>query len=652
MALELSPEIQADQPVGGLSSLSDRGIDYSGANTAPNIPGQVPLAPGGGQPIAPDLGTPNVTPNPAPGSFGDRLSQALKAATSVPGAPQAIQKPGGFARLFLGASIDALNKTPQHGIGIVGGDAGSNLSPGQGALAGISRASKEVQAAKQQKAQAALENRKLSDEEQRDQAAIQESHVHTIAQQKAIQRQDEDLRKESLSDGQSFVKTYEDNGYGIEKGLSLAELQKREAGDPNYAKTHQAVKTQETPMLDANGQVKKDANGNNIYTPLYSVVDLGTKPIGSDGTIKTTASMSKYFKDYTGDDVPEGTMLPVGQVAMLTSKGQKTADAMRQIEKANGEKLNADLQDQIRVDIHNPAVIAGLSAIPGRQILGVSNMQKTVQAQTNKIASDLATLQKANPNDPRIPGMQKDLKDHQEGLTSLNNVLAHGFNEKAQADELAAQREDEKARHDAEEEKIQNRRADVQAQKETQQKGLGDSYKTENKEFDTIRKPLATSLDAFSTLRNSLDQGTAAGDSVVAPALLKALVAGGGVRITQSEINNFTHGRSSLEDMKGTLQKLSNGKSITPVQRQQVYALLGAVESKVRAKNDILNTAQEQLDGAQSVADQRKAVSEARRKLDSIDKGETVATTTTPTNAGTPGATGSDPFAQFGGKAH
>src|SRR5208282_2782299 len=133
---------------------------------------------------------------------------------------------------------------------------------------------------------------------------------------------------------------------------------------------------------------------------------------------------------------------------------------------------------------------------------------------------------------------------------------------------------------------IQNRRADVQAQKETEQKGLGDSYKTENKEFDTIRKPLSTSLDAFSTLRNSLDQGTAAGDSVVAPALLKALVAGGGVRITQAEINNFTHGRSTVEDMKGVLQKMTSGKSITPEQRKQVYSLLGAVESKVRAKND------------------------------------------------------------------
>jgi hypothetical protein len=584
---------------------------------------------------APDL----KTQAPAVGSFGDKLSRALADATAQPGAPQALKQPGGFARLFLGASIDAMSKTPStpstpHGLGVglgVGGDAGSNLSPGQGALAGIAKAQKEVAALKQQKAQSALENRKLSDEEKRDQAAIEEAHVHTIQGQQAIQKQSEDLRKESLSDGQSFVKTYEDNGYGIEKGLTLQELQKRDAADPNYAKTHQAVKTQETPMLDSNGQVKKDANGNNIYTPLYSVVDLGKAPQGSNGEVKTTAAMSKYFKDYAGEDIPEGTPLPVGQVAMLTARGQKVADAQRLIEKTNGEKMDADLKNQIRADLQNPAVVAGLSSVPGRPILGVVNMQKAVKAQTDKIAADLATLQKANPNDPRIPAMQKDLKDHQEGLQALGRVSANAFSDKAREDEIKAQDEERKERHDEREEQIQNRRLDIQAQKETQQKGLGDSYKTENKEFDTIRKPLSTQLDSFSTLRSSLDQGTAVGDSVVAPALLKALVAGGGVRITQAEIHQFIGARSSVEDMKAILQKMQSGKSITPEQRKQVYSLLGAVESKVRAKNDILNDAQESLDGAQTVADQRKAVSDARRKLDAIDAGQQVQQAQQPT---------------------
>jgi hypothetical protein len=167
---------------------------------------------------------------------------------------------------------------------------------------------------------------------------------------------------------------------------------------------------------------------------------------------------------------------------------------------------------------------------------------------------------------------------------------------------------------------MENHRAEIKQKLDAKDQTLGKSYETQNKEFDTIRKPIATQLDSFSTLRSSLDQGTATGDSVVAPALLKALVAGGGVRITQAEISNFTHGRSTVEDFKGILQKMSDGESITPEQRKQVYSLLGAVESKARQKSDILASGQEAIDNAASVAEQRQAVRDTRTKLDAIDR--------------------------------
>jgi hypothetical protein len=171
------------------------------------------------------------------------------------------------------------------------------------------------------------------------------------------------------------------------------------------------------------------------------------------------------------------------------------------------------------------------------------------------------------------------------------------------------------------EDDLYNKRQAVKDHKDSEQKGLGQSYAIQNREFDTIRKPLETSLEAFSTLRSSLDQGTAAADSVVAPALLKALVAGGGVRITQAEISQFVHGRSTLGDMQATLQKMTSGKSITPTQRQQVYDLLGVVEAKKQAKQQILQDAQNNLDLAESVTDQRAAVRNARTLLGQVDAG-------------------------------
>jgi hypothetical protein len=284
--------------------------------------------------------------------------------------------------------------------------------------------------------------------------------------------------------------------------------------------------------------------------------------------------------------------------------------------------MDAKLAEQIRADVQLPAVQAAINKYPGRALKGVAEFRANEDQHTAQLTNQIAELQAKNPQDPAIAPLQEKLKQVQSDDAALARVQANGFNEKAQQDELAAQREDEKARHDQAEERIQNRRADVQAQKETQQKGLGDSYKTENKEFDTIRKPIATQLDSFSTLRSTLDQGTAAGDALVAPALLKALVAGGGVRITQAEIHQFTNGRSTLEDMRGYLQKIANGKSITPEQRKQVYGLVGAVEVKAQQKQQILEDGQDALDAAQTVEGQRAAVADTRRKLAAVDSGQ------------------------------
>ena len=215
----------------------------------------------------------------------------------------------------------------------------------------------------------------------------------------------------------------------------------------------------------------------------------------------------------------------------------------------------------------------------------------------------------------------------QKEKSSLNNVIANGVTDKQREDEIKAQQEEEKARHDAAQEALQNRRADIQAAKEGQQKGLGDSYKTENKEFDTARKPIETQLDSFSTLRSALDQAgndNAVASSVVAPALLKALVAGGGVRITQAEIQQFIGARSTLGDVQAMLNKWKNGTKLTSDQIGQVYKLVGVVEAKAQQKRQALEEGQDALDSAQSVIEQRAAVSNTRRKIAALDGGQPV----------------------------
>jgi hypothetical protein len=80
--------------------------------------------------------------------------------------------------------------------------------------------------------------------------------------------------------------------------------------------------------------------------------------------------------------------------------------------------------------------------------------------------------------------------------------------------------------------------------------------------------------------------------------------------------------------MKGYLQKLSSGKSITPEQRKQVYSLVGAVEVKAQQKQQILSDGQDALDNAGSVEDQRKAVANTRQRLAAVDSGQSLPTKT------------------------
>jgi hypothetical protein len=587
-------DIAANAAAGALS-----GNDYSAANAAPTVPGTpVPMRPAGQQDVTP----PDVSGTP--GSFSQKFADALNVISSHPNAPQVASQPGGWAKLILGAGTAAMASLGDAAA------AGKNVAPGSGWLGGVSK----TLAARSQRL---ADQAKATDEHQETQARIAYNQVQTMRLMKDIYRQDNEDQQKVYDAHKTFVQDMKQN-HSVEEGVSQADLNKRVSQDPNYVKNYYAEPIGNEPVLDGNGNPKKDAQGRAITSPVYAIVD---RRALTSGEIEVSSAASAQMAK-AGYNVPVGTKIPIDLYKSVSTQASSVNAATATLEKANDADLDKAKFQELKGDLSTPAVQSALAQYPGRPVKGLSEHKQNIDQHLAQTQKQIDALTAKNPNDPQIAALKTQQQQMQAEDSALTNVINNGLSDKAREDEVKAQDEERKAKHDEKEEAIQNRRLDIAAAKETQQKGLGDSYKTENKEFDTIRKPLSTSLDAFSTLRNSLDQGTAAGDSVVAPALLKALVAGGGVRITQAEINNFTHGRSTVEDMKGYLQKLTNGKSITPEQRQQVYALLGAVESKVQQKNEALEAGQDALDGAGSVQEQRQAVQDTRRKLAAIDAGQ------------------------------
>jgi|SRR5208282_4396149 len=587
--------------------------DYSGANNGPVTPGtNLPLPPNVAQntqaaqgPVAP----PDIAPSNAPGSLADKISKAFLEHISSrqplpPANSEAGQRAASTAQRIAGAADNVMSS--------LGDAAHAGDRPG-GWLSGVSNV---INARNQRIAGEKQQQFENSEQKRKDDALIAKNQVETVQLVRNIYNQDKQLRDGSYAQGKAFVDSLRGD-HAVTDNVSQDELTNMVQKNPGYLQSHYVRPVGEEPVLDGSGNQKTDANGNPVFSPTYSLVDRNPSH-GGPNVHKVTPEEAAYFKTNLGTEYPVDTPLTIDQYAALSGQAHKVADTTRMINADRETALTDAQRSQLRTDLADENVQHYVAMVPGSALGGLYAASKNAD---DHIASTQKQIQAAQQKGDQnaVQQLQEQLKNFQDESAKVNRVITNGFSDK---DRDEYQKNIEKERHDQREEQIQNRRADVQAQKETEQKGLGDSYKTENKEFDTIRKPLSTSLDAFSTLRNSLDQGTAAGDSVVAPALLKALVAGGGVRITQAEINNFTHGRSTVEDMKGVLQKMTSGKSITPEQRKQVYSLLGAVESKVRAKNDILNDAQDSLDNAQSVADQRKAVSDARRKLDAVDSGQ------------------------------
>jgi hypothetical protein len=151
------------------------------------------------------------------------------------------------------------------------------------------------------------------------------------------------------------------------------------------------------------------------------------------------------------------------------------------------------------------------------------------------------------------------------------------------------------------------------------------SYDKRNAELNAIGKPIDDYMMRFSRLQETLRQGSPQADALVAPELLTVMAGGqgSGFRMSEPEIARIVGGRSVWESLKASINKWSldpsTANSITPAQRQQIRALVATVGDKMQRKQQIINSAREDLTNTEDVNEHRKIIINARQRLAKID---------------------------------
>jgi len=166
-----------------------------------------------------------------------------------------------------------------------------------------------------------------------------------------------------------------------------------------------------------------------------------------------------------------------------------------------------------------------------------------------------------------------------------------------------------------------------------EQPGSGDarldrSYQFNSTQLEKLSAPIDAAVMRMSRLVDSLAQNSPQADALIAPELLTVMAGGqgSGLRMNESEIARIVGGRSNWESLKAAANKWSldpkTANSITADQRQQIRALVSAVQQKLAAKQAVLDGAHQDLISATDVNGHRQVVAGARSKLTAIDSGE------------------------------
>lgn len=155
------------------------------------------------------------------------------------------------------------------------------------------------------------------------------------------------------------------------------------------------------------------------------------------------------------------------------------------------------------------------------------------------------------------------------------------------------------------------------------------SYQFNSGQLEKERTPIEASMQKISGALTNLNLKSPQADALLAPQIL-SLTAGGagsGLRMNEAEISRILGGRTAWETLQATLNKYSADPThvqIPEAQRAQMQQIVQAAQQKGTLKQQILESGEGKLVNSDDPKDHRMTVTETKKLLDAVDRGERI----------------------------
>lgn len=256
-------------------------------------------------------------------------------------------------------------------------------------------------------------------QEQNDKVLHAKNQAETVATNRNIWRQDEELRQKGLQENSNYFEVRKKN-YDVTENVSHDEAMNL-VKNPDWVASHYMKITGQTPMLDASGEVRKDKNGIPIMMPTYSYSSKTAKD-GKDTPEKVTAEESASAGRLLGEKLPVGTLLTQDQHYAYTNKMSAARNVLDKLEMTNGKKFDDDHLKSLVSGLNDSTVQEAVSEVPGSAAAGILRHMDNADKHLAQLTQDVAKAKAAN-NQQALDKANTQIAQVNEERTKLSNFL-------------------------------------------------------------------------------------------------------------------------------------------------------------------------------------------------------------------------------------